>query len=66
VQGRANTLADVDLVKVRPRVILGAGRRMELGAEGALVGGDRGWALVTEVEMVPTELVLGLFDATAG
>jgi hypothetical protein len=39
---------------------------MELGAEGALVGGDRGWALVTEVEMVPTELVLGLFDATAG
>jgi hypothetical protein len=66
VQGRADTLADVDLVKVRPRVILGAGRRMELGAEGALVGCDRGWGLVTEVEMVPTELVLGLFNATPG
>lgn len=66
VQGRIDALPNVDLVEIGPGVLLSARACLvELVAECALVGGDRGRALVAEVEVMPGQLLLSLIDATA-
>ena len=62
MQRRVQTLTNVDLVQVSPRVFLSLGQRVHFVAESALVSGHRRGSLMTEIEMMTRQLLLCLVN----